>query len=76
MAKDFENGISYYTVADLYMEIEFPEDKVMCQYCPLMVPDSIRGRTKCLATNEFIYNEYLRTKGCPLVMEAKDNERD
>ena len=63
----FESGVKYYTKATV--EIFFPENKVCCEYCPLM---ETYARKQCRRTGEYLAD--TRTIGyyCPLQFEMED----
>lgn len=64
--KGFSSGVSYYTKATL--EIGFPEDRVSCDYCPLL---ETYARKQCRRTGEYLVD--TRTIGfyCPLKIEEE-----
>jgi hypothetical protein len=59
--QDFSRGVSFYTKGTV--EIGFPEDKVCCDYCPML---ETYARKQCRRTGEYLVN--TRTIGfyCPL----------
>lgn len=69
--KDFPNGISYYTKATL--EVSFPENKVVCWWCPLLDTERGTSRPICRKTHEYLYDTE-RTIGdeCPLKFNKKE----
>jgi hypothetical protein len=71
--KDFSRGVSYYTKATV--EIGFPEDDVVCHWCPLMTRDPNR-RDVCGKTGEILLAPKHSTGfSCPLrFKEEKDAE--
>lgn len=64
----FESGVKYYTKATA--EIFFPENRVCCEFCPLM---ETYARKQCRRTGEYLAD--TRTIGyyCPLRIEMEDN---
>lgn len=65
MARKFEEGVKYYTTADV--ELAFPEDEVCCQFCLLCGTDYGTRRTYCMKTGEIIPEpEHMRGGMCPL----------
>jgi hypothetical protein len=60
--KDFRNGVRYYTKATA--EIGFPEDRVCCDYCPML---ETYARKQCRRTGEYLMDTRV-TVGyyCPL----------
>ena len=71
--KDFPRGVSYYTKATV--EIGFPEDDVVCHWCPLMTRDP-NLRDVCAKTGEILLAPKHSTGfNCPLrFKEEKDAE--
>lgn len=65
--KGFERGVSYYTKATV--EIGFPEDRVCCEYCPML---ETYARKQCRRTGEYLMD--TRTVGywCPLKFETEE----
>lgn len=65
MARKFEEGVTYYTTATV--EINFPEDEVVCEYCLLLGTDYGTRRTYCMKTGEIVPEpEHMRGGMCPL----------
>ena len=64
----FESGVRYYTKATA--EIFFPENRVCCEFCPLM---ETYARKQCRRTGEYLAD--TRTIGyyCPLQFETEEN---
>jgi len=75
MAK-FDKGVSYYTFADLSMQISFPEDEIKCKWCPFLRHYDSIDRDKCGITEDILYSRDLRGVHCPLVIinEVKTEE--
>ena len=67
MAK-FDKGVSYYTFADLSMQIGFPEDEVKCKWCQFLRHYDNIDRDKCAITDDILYSRELRGFNCPLVI--------
>ena len=68
----FDNGVSYFTYRML--EIAFPEDVVVCFYCPLLYKDKL-DRMICKRTDEIIYNAtYGVGYSCPLKDKAESTK--
>jgi hypothetical protein len=70
--KDFSRGVSYYTKGTV--EIGFPEDRVCCDYCPML---ETYARKQCRKTGEYLM-ETRAAVGyyCPIVFlgEVDTNE--
>lgn len=66
---DFKSGVSYYTSA--VVELCFPEDRVCCDFCPLM---ETYARKQCRRTGEYLMD--TRTIGyyCPLIFETEEEK--
>ena len=67
MTNDFKSGVPYFTMAEIRVEVAFPEDKVKCRYCPFCRSESDLGRFWCRITNMMLYNpDYPELpEGCP-----------
>lgn len=65
--KGFENGILYYTKAVGEIEVNFPEDRAICQYCTYVRNEDSLKRWKCLLTGEYLLYPFnsIGSK-CPL----------
>ena len=67
--KGFESGVKYYTYATAV--ITFPENKVCCEYCPLLETYS---RKQCRRTGEYLVDTRTIGYECPLqFMEENEN---
>jgi len=78
MAKKFDRGVSYYTIADLSMEIGFPEDEVCCKWCRFIRHYDNLDRDKCALTEDILYSRETRGHNCPLVIlnDVRSEELD
>ena len=76
MAKMFDRGVSYYTIADLTMQIGFPEDSVCCRWCPFLRHYDSMDRDKCGITEDILYSKEIRGHNCPLVIINQVKEGD
>ena len=65
-----KNGVAFYTT--LTVDIHFPEDRVCCQYCPLL---ETYGRDQCRRTGEYIMNTNLTGYDCPLHEKGEMHEQ-
>jgi hypothetical protein len=66
--KDFHNGVSFYTKATV--EIGFPENDVVCAWCPLMTRDP-NYRDVCGKTGEILLSpKHSIGFNCPLVFKS------
>lgn len=64
----FDKGVSYYTFADLSIQIGFPEDEVKCKWCRFIRHYDSLDRDKCSLTEEILYSKEIRGIHCPLVI--------
>lgn len=67
----FRSGVRYYTVAKV--EIGFPEDKVCCDFCPLL---ETYARKQCRRTGEYIADSRTIGYDCPLIFKEDNNGTD
>ena len=68
--KQFDKGVSYYTKATA--EIGFPEDDIVCVWCPLMTRDP-NLRDICSKTGEILLApKHTIGFNCPLRFEHED----
>ena len=68
MGKRFETGVSYYTVADLNLQVNFPEDEVKCKWCPFIKHYDGLDRDKCGITEEILFSREIVGTSCPLTI--------
>lgn len=69
----FEKGVRFYTKAVGMIEVSFPENKTVCQYCPFCFGDRTE-RARCAYTHEFIlYPKVQVGHDCPLEIVEVDN---
>ena len=66
MARKFDNGVQWFTIANLDINISFPEDDFVCDWCPFLRHYDSLDRDKCAITEEIIYSRKLRGYNCPL----------
>ena len=64
----FDKGITSYTVANLDMNIYFPEDEVRCRWCRFIQHYDNLDRDKCSLTNEILFSREFVGNNCPLVI--------
>ena len=67
----FDEGVSYFTYKTL--EISFPEDVVVCYYCPFCRAEGDLKRYWCRLTNQMIYNPYYAELPdyCPITITGE-----
>lgn len=73
--KTFDNGIRYYTMG--HAEIGFPEEDIICQWCPLLERDYQLDRCQCRLTGEYIpYPKAMIGYRCPITFNNIEKEED
>ena len=71
--RSFPNGVSYYTKATV--EIGFPEDDVVCHWCPFLSSDYKLDRERCNKTGEvLVAPKHSIGYYCPLKFKQEENE--
>ena len=68
MAKRFDSGVSYYTIAECEIQVNFPEDAVCCQYCPFLRHYDGINRDKCSLMEEILVSREIIGQRCPLTI--------
>lgn len=72
--KAFERGVSYFTKSTV--EITFPEDDIVCHWCPLLGSEYKPDREYCRKTGEYLLApKYTVGERCPLKFEQTELER-
>lgn len=72
--KEFDNGVDYYTQGKAEIVVNFPENQIVCRWCPFCRAESELSRFWCRLTNTMIYNPGTGISGnCPLNFE---NEKE
>lgn len=68
MANEFKNGVLWFTKGTANIQVNFPEDKVACQYCPFCRSENDLKRFWCRLTNTMIYNPFIPElpENCPV----------
>lgn len=65
--------VGYYTTGTATLAIHFPEDRVVCQWCPYCRNEDSLRRWKCLLTGEYlVYPFQGRGNECPIESEEKE----
>ena len=64
----FDKGVKYYTVAEVELQVNFPEDAVCCQYCPFIRHYDGLNRDKCSLTEEILVSREIIGHKCPLTI--------
>lgn len=69
--KDFARGVGWYTKATV--EVGFPEDDIVCHWCPFLTNDYKLDRARCNKTGEvLIAPKHQIGYYCPLRFEGGD----
>lgn len=64
--------VDYYSKARVKLEIFFPEDKTVCQWCPYCRNEDSLKRWKCLLTGEYLlYPFHGVGNSCPAELEDR-----
>lgn len=74
MAKNFENGVSFYTTGTAKINVHFPENDVRCKWCPFCRAEENPGRYWCRLTNDMIYNPNYAglPEFCPITINKEE----
>ena len=73
---DMKHGVDYYTKASVTLEIFFPEDKTVCQWCPYCRNEDSLKRWKCLLTGEYLIYPFNSVGNqCPAIFENRITEK-
>lgn len=64
----FDRGVSSYTMANLDLNVFFPEDEVKCKWCRFIQHYDGLDRDKCGLTNEILFSREIIGNQCPLVI--------
>ena len=76
MAK-YDRGMVEYITCEYQMTVNFPADKVICDYCPFCKAENAGTRFRCMETGEilFFHNvDYGRR--CPLPIPTRKIESE
>lgn len=69
----FDKGVSYYTDAEVTVQVHFPEDEVKCKWCPFLKHYDSMDRDRCNLTNEILISKEIIGRKCPLTI-MNENE--
>lgn len=73
MPKAPEGGVGYYTKGHAVVEVNFPEDKIICQWCPYCRNEDSLKRWRCLLTGEYLVYPFIsRGNDCPIILDEKE----
>lgn len=71
--KNFDRGVAYFTKATV--EIGFPENDVVCHWCPFLASDYKLDREMCKKTGEILLApKHQIGYYCPLKFETEEND--
>lgn len=68
MAGRFDKGVSFYTVAECEIQVNFPEKSVACQWCPFLKHYDNIDRDRCQLTDEILFSREFIGQRCPLTI--------
>lgn len=69
-----EKGVTWYTPGRAIIQVYFPEDKTVCQWCPFCRGEDSLKRHKCLLTGEYLVYPLISIGNqCPIVLEEATN---
>lgn len=77
VAKEFPNGVASYSVGVAEVEIYFPQDRAVCQYCDYCYSEDALERYRCrlTPTRRIIPNPFVeRAVFCPIKEIVKEKE--
>lgn len=69
----FDKGVSYYTTAEVTLQVNFPEDDIKCKWCPMLKHYDSMDRDRCQLTNEILVSREIIGSKCPLTI-MNENE--
>lgn len=71
------NKVLWYTKGRLTLEVSFPEDRTVCQWCPYCRNEDSLRRWKCLLTGEYLVYPFHSTGNeCPIIFEQTKTETE
>lgn len=76
MAGQFDNGVPFYTVGNLDINVYFPGNEVCCQWCPFITHSESLNRDSCRVTGNTIYSRKTVGARCPIVIMNTVKEID
>lgn len=67
------NSVTYYTKGHIVLEVNFPEERIKCQWCPFLVSQESNKRHKCYITSEMLVYPFATVGNqCPIVLDDKE----
>ena len=76
MARQFDSGVTSYTVAQCELTVYFPEDEVKCQWCPFPRHNDGLNRDRCGLTDEILVSREITGRRGPLTIINKVKTED
>ena len=76
MARQFDSGVTNYTVAQCEITVYFPEEEVKCQWCPFVRHNDGINRDRCGLTEEILVSREITGLKCPLTIINKVKTED
>lgn len=68
-------GVDFYTIGKATLDVPFPEDLTICQWCPFVRNEDSLKRWKCLLTGEhLVYPFTSRGNQCPVRFEKEEEK--
>ena len=73
--KNFDSGVSFYSMGRAVINIAFPEDDICCARCPFCRSETDLKRYWCRLTNKMLYNPFPEglPDGCPIIIEEEQD---
>ena len=66
-----KNGVAYYTTVKGMVTVNFPEDRVVCQWCQYCRNEDSLKRWRCLLTGEYLVYPFAAVGNqCPLKFDG------
>lgn len=70
---NFKNGVNYYTIGKLNVDVGFPENDIKCEWCPYKT--KVNGSWYCIPQLKPLYTLDSCPKDCPLEFEKEEEQR-
>lgn len=69
------NQVLWYSKGHATVKVSFPEDKIVCQWCPFCRNEDSLRRWKCLLTGEYlVYPFHCVGNECPVIIDETRKE--
>lgn len=77
MSRELPGKVAYYTLARCTIEVGFPEDKTVCQWCRFCRNEDSLRRWRCLLTGEYLLYPFDSVGNeCPLVLVERGDKHE